>query len=802
MDGGPELPLGVKLGAKGIGAFLSDMGKARGAVQAFTGAAGLVGPATGAFLGAVALGASVKMAVQFQSEMLKLTTLVGIHVDQVEEWTDEIKKLSVETGKAPAELARAMFTITSGGARGAEALELLEQSAKASALGLGDVAEIGRTATAVLQAFGSENLTASQAVDIMLATVREGNLAAEELAGSLGNTIGLAAAMGTTFQEVGAFVATYTRQGVSAAEATTGLRAFLSSLLRPTSEAREEFERLGVPVEYLRKVLAEDGLNAAMMELDSAVGDNVESLAKAVPNLRALAGFLGTVTTQSDGYRASLDGINASIGSTNAGFELYKDTAEATFNSFKSSVQTAGIAIGEALLPPLQLLIVGLTPLVQLLGWVVDGLDDIVRAAGDLTAAGFEKLFESFYDTTHDAIEGIDDLDERLRGLSIDVLTEELENARTYLRKLREEGPAGQGGFVSGDVTAAQQQQLERIAQLEAALGIARRAQADLNTETEEGGRTAAAAAAIDEDRAKKIEAVTERLQAQLNGLTMSERELFEAELESLGVLGTETGDYLLLLRQRIEAEEALAKRRHMAKAEDRETEARHQHKAELRREEARAEAALIEAREKRGAEFRERFYREEADRRARAVEATRQLVRDVEMVRFESEVRKAEQAVGTFADALNDSLFAAASRTEEFGEAFGNMVTRVLTELGRLAIANGLVQPIYDALVSAFSPRLAAPGAIDISGIGVEGFAGFGSPGLGPTKFGPPPAIPLPKSGAQQVIVRQTINFQPSFIDGASGDRFIQSRAGQIAGIVSDAAATSSAYAQSLSGR
>ena len=83
-------------------------------------------------------GASIKMAVDFQTSMTKINTLVGLTADRVNAMTKDVMGLSDQTGISSKELADALFVVTSAGQRGAEAMQILDRSAKASAIGLGE----------------------------------------------------------------------------------------------------------------------------------------------------------------------------------------------------------------------------------------------------------------------------------------------------------------------------------------------------------------------------------------------------------------------------------------------------------------------------------------------------------------------------------------------------------------------------------------------------------------------------------------------------------------------------------------
>ena len=134
-------------------------------------------------------GTAIKAASDFEASMTKIESLVGLSSEAVEGFTADVRRLSGKTAQAPKDLADAMFFITSAGLRGADATETLEAAAKAAAVGLGETAVIADLATSALNAYGAENLSATQATDVMVAAVREGKLNADELAVSMGRVL-------------------------------------------------------------------------------------------------------------------------------------------------------------------------------------------------------------------------------------------------------------------------------------------------------------------------------------------------------------------------------------------------------------------------------------------------------------------------------------------------------------------------------------------------------------------------------------------------------------------------------------
>ena len=195
---------------------------------------------------AAAGAAGVKMATDLETSFSKIENLVGITGKALDDFKNSVKGVSAATGQSQQALSEALFTVASAGLRGAEATEVLERSAKASAIGLGDTQQIAQALTGVLQAYSKEGLTAAEATDTLTAIVREGNLEAESLAPTLGRIVGIGSQLGISFQELGANIATFTRLGVPAEEAVVGLRGVMTSFLKPTQDAEKALATLGL----------------------------------------------------------------------------------------------------------------------------------------------------------------------------------------------------------------------------------------------------------------------------------------------------------------------------------------------------------------------------------------------------------------------------------------------------------------------------------------------------------------------------------------------------------------------------
>jgi TP901 family phage tail tape measure protein len=237
--------------------------------------------------------ASVKMAFDFDKSMTQIKALVGVAGDEVDAMGQRAKQMALDTGKSATEAGDALFYITSAGLRGEEAMQVLEASLKAAAVGLGETKTIADLATSAMNAYGRDTLSASQATDILTAAVREGKLEASALAGSMGGVIPIASNLGVGFEEVAAALAAMSRTGTDAANGATQLNAILSSIAKPTDQSVLAFQRMGLTTDGLSKSLADDGLLNTLVLLKNRLEASGQSFTDIVPNVRALERGVG-----------------------------------------------------------------------------------------------------------------------------------------------------------------------------------------------------------------------------------------------------------------------------------------------------------------------------------------------------------------------------------------------------------------------------------------------------------------------------------------------------------------------------
>jgi len=327
---------------------------------------------------ALAGGAAVKMAMDFDKSMTQIKSLVGIAGKEVDKMGESARKMALITGKSSSEAAEALFFITSAGLRGKEAMDVLEMSLKGAAVGLGQTKTIADLSTSAMNAYGSETLSASDATDILTAAVREGKLEASALAGAMGGVIPLASNMGVSFDQVGAAMAAMSKTGTDAATGATQLTAILASLKKPSAQAVDALDAMGMSTQFVQQSLREKGLLDTLVMLQEGLKKTGQDTTALFPNIRALKGVLDLTGASAEENKKVFDALSKSMGATQNAFDETSKSASFKFQQSLNAAKETLTSLGQQLL-------VAVIPLVQKLSNFVRNLYSAFRDLSPVT---------------------------------------------------------------------------------------------------------------------------------------------------------------------------------------------------------------------------------------------------------------------------------------------------------------------------------------------------------------------------------------------------------------------------------
>lgn len=332
--------------SKGFGASIT--GQASGAL----GGLGKLGVAAGAGIAAgIAAGAvaSVASFADLERGMNEVFTLLpGISDEAMGELTGDVKDFAKEFGVLPKDVVPALYQALSAGVPQDNVFEFLETAQKAALGGVTDLETAVDGISSVVNAYGSDVVSAAEASDLMFTAVRLGKTNFEELSGSLFNVIPTASALGVGFEDVTAALAAMTAQGVPTSVATTQLRQLFVELSKDGTKVSDLFKEIAG--ESFADFVASGGNTAdALALLEEHSEDTGVALQDMFGSVEAGAAALSL--TGSDAFVDALGEMEDSAGATDAAFEQMDQGLSRTWERIKVTFATTLADIGERLAP-------------------------------------------------------------------------------------------------------------------------------------------------------------------------------------------------------------------------------------------------------------------------------------------------------------------------------------------------------------------------------------------------------------------------------------------------------------------
>lgn len=298
----------------------------------------IVGFATGA----------AKTAMAFEAQMTKIISIIGISRNEVEAWYSSVLDFASVSGVAPLKLAEGLYFATSAGFRGAEAMDIMQQSAKLAAATQGDLIEVVNLATSAMNAYRTSGMTASQALDIIVNSVRLGKVEFDDLVKSMGIVFPVASKLGVSFDQVGAAIAAMTRTGTTAETSAVQLRQILSQLLGPSEQAKKAFKGLQWSAQEFRQEISEKGLYSGLQTFMTKI-DELGSLEMAdaiFGNIRALTGVFDLMGDNVEATEMIFADMAVSVGRSAKAFEEFQKTGLYKWNQMIATSKALSIEFG------------------------------------------------------------------------------------------------------------------------------------------------------------------------------------------------------------------------------------------------------------------------------------------------------------------------------------------------------------------------------------------------------------------------------------------------------------------------
>lgn len=330
----------------------------------------------------------------FKADMAETWTLLPeLSSKAKEELTADMIGLKNDYGIASKDLTSALYQSVSAGVAAGKSTEFLTTAQKAAVGGVTDLTTAVDGITSVTNAYGTENLEAGKAADLMFTAVKYGKTTFGELASSLYNVVPIAASTGIAFEDVTAAMASMTIQGVPTAQSTTQMRQMLVELSTSGTKVSKVFEQ-AAGVSFKTFIRQGKNVSQALNILDGRAKESGLSINEMFSSVEAGNAALALAGKNAERYEENIRNMEQSAGATDQAFQTMAETTEFSAKKFEAATDSLKIAIGDQLEPALKNMyesgtnaFVWAAKFVEENPWVVKSVVALGSATGVLTVA-------------------------------------------------------------------------------------------------------------------------------------------------------------------------------------------------------------------------------------------------------------------------------------------------------------------------------------------------------------------------------------------------------------------------------
>ncbi|WP_462369203.1 phage tail tape measure protein [Gemmiger formicilis] len=283
----------------------------------------------------------------FESAMAKVGTIADTAKVPLESLSSQVLQVSGDMHIGANEIAEAAYQAISAGQDTGNAVAFAGQASMLATAGFTSTTSAVDILTTALNAYGKGADEAGHVSDVLLTTQNLGKTSVDELAGSMGRVIPLAAAYNVSLENLSSGLAIMTANGIATAEASTYTKSMLNELGDTGSSVGKILKQ------QTGKSFAElnaDGksLGDVLQVLYDSVGGNATKFAGLWSSVEAGTGALSLASSGADKFNGVLQQMQVDSGLTQTAYDTMTDTMAYKLDGVKTNAQNLGTALFDA----------------------------------------------------------------------------------------------------------------------------------------------------------------------------------------------------------------------------------------------------------------------------------------------------------------------------------------------------------------------------------------------------------------------------------------------------------------------
>lgn len=281
----------------------------------------------------------------FGAAMRVANTMAGKNAEGFAKLKNQVAGVAKNVPVARDELANGLYQVISNSVPEDNWIDFLNKSAKASVGGVADLGEVVKVTSTIIKNYGLAWGAAESVQDKIQLTAKNGVTSFEQLAQALPRVTANASTLGVSIDELLASFATLTGVSGNTNEVATQMAAIFTALVKPSSEATEMAEKMGIEFNAA-SIQAAGGLRNFLTQLDASVKEYAaangvleqEVYAKLFGSAESLRALTPLTNQLSEKFSENVDAMANSAGTINAAYNETSSTGSATTQMLKNQL--------------------------------------------------------------------------------------------------------------------------------------------------------------------------------------------------------------------------------------------------------------------------------------------------------------------------------------------------------------------------------------------------------------------------------------------------------------------------------
>lgn len=300
--------------------------------------------------------AAITTGNDFEAQMSRVQAIAGATKDELKQLTDQAIQLGIKTTFTSTQVATGMEDLASAGFSTNEIMSAMPGLLNLAASSGADLATSSSIAASAIRGFGLEASSSSHVADVFAETAARTNAQTEDLGDAMSYVAPIAHTAGLSIEETAAAIGIMSDAGVKGSQAGTALRGGLTRIVKPTKQVEEAMKTLGV------KFYDNNGKMKSLTQIVQLLQEHTKGLTDEVKNqalaqifgTESLSGMLALVNRGSGSLTELTTDFKNCDGAAQNMADTILDNSKGAIEQLKGSLESAGIAIQQALSPDLK----------------------------------------------------------------------------------------------------------------------------------------------------------------------------------------------------------------------------------------------------------------------------------------------------------------------------------------------------------------------------------------------------------------------------------------------------------------